>query len=173
MLRLFSWCINCPLLFTACTKKLLFYLFISHCKISLRIKQTIRFLYLNSLLCSDPAWIGRFCSQWRLSTVPSYSYQSRVQHSCTIHWCITSLLPNSRLGQTQFFSVQLYFVALFLLMCKCLKQLIRRFASISEKKTQSSGTGSLLELLWGGRQEHSLLVWCVWSNYTTSLTKLC
>lgn len=77
-------------------------------------------------------WIGRLCSQWRLSAVPSYSYQSRVQHSCTIHWCITSLLPNFRLGQTQFFSVQLYFVALFLLLCKCLKCLCSG-ASISEK----------------------------------------
>ena len=66
-------------------------------------------------------WIGRLCSQWRLSADPSYSYQSRVQHSCTIHRCITSLLPNFRPGQTQFFSVQLYFVALFLRLCKCLK----------------------------------------------------
>uniref|UniRef100_A0A3Q3K9H7 Otoferlin n=1 Tax=Monopterus albus TaxID=43700 RepID=A0A3Q3K9H7_MONAL len=65
---------------------------------------------------------------------------------CTIHWCITSLLRNFRLGQTQLFSVQLYFVAIFLLLCKCLKCL----------HSALSGTSQLLNLRYGHCAEHTI-----------------
>uniref|UniRef100_A0A3B4FK19 Otoferlin n=1 Tax=Pundamilia nyererei TaxID=303518 RepID=A0A3B4FK19_9CICH len=84
-------------------------------------------------------------------------YQSRVQHSCTIHWCITSLLPNFRLRQTKFFSAQLYFVALFFVLRKCLKCL-RSVSAISSGKKRGKNNS----LLRGRTQgNHSFCMVCM------------
>lgn len=117
----------------------------------------------NLLFCAKPMWIGTLCSQWRLSPDPSYSYQSQVQHSCTIHRCITSLLLNFRLGQTKFFSAQHYFVDSFLLLYKCLKCSCS-VLSILEKEVAFS----LLELLRQEIQKHHFLLWYVLKQITCS-----
>lgn len=83
--------------------------------------------------------LAAFDSQWRLSADPSHSYQSRVQHSCTIHRRIISLLGNFCLGQTKFFSLQRCSVALFLLPCKHLKCSCSVLSVPSQKRSRIEG----------------------------------